>query len=337
MPKVSILVPIYNVEQYIQECLASLVKQTLKDIEIICINDGSTDNSLNIIKEFAHKDVRVKIINKANSGYGSSMNIGLANAIGEYIGIVESDDFVSRNMFEELYDLAKKSDCDMVKSDYYDYCSNPKQVVKHTEIAKYKLNKVISAKEDFRILKMTPSIWSGLYKKEFLTKNNIRFFEHKGTAWVDNPFQLKTFYLAQKIVYDPTPYYHYRNIREDNASSLSEGISIPYIGINDINKIIKKYSIKDPEIFKCLSIKIIAYIDIIITKLSIKNSNIAIDSINKMLDILRSYHSVDKKVLQCLQLKNQAKLFKYILRKKTSQMLKIICKNQQNIFNNKGF
>ena len=110
MPKISILVPIYNVEKYLRECLDSILNQTLKDIEIICINDGSTDSSLEILNEYSSKDSRVKIINKANSGYGASMNKGLEAASGEYIGIVESDDFIKTTMFEDLYNIAEKKD-----------------------------------------------------------------------------------------------------------------------------------------------------------------------------------------------------------------------------------
>lgn len=96
-PKVSLLVPICNVERYLRECLDSAVAQTLKDIEIICINDGSTDSSPDIIREYMERDPRVKMIDKANSGYGDSMNRGLEMACGEYVGILESDDF----MFED--------------------------------------------------------------------------------------------------------------------------------------------------------------------------------------------------------------------------------------------
>ena len=101
-PSVSILVPCYNVEKYIHQCMDSIISQTLKDIEIICINDGSKDNTLSILKEYADKDKRIVIIDKSNSGYGDSMNQGLKKANGEYIGIVESDDFVEPNMFETL-------------------------------------------------------------------------------------------------------------------------------------------------------------------------------------------------------------------------------------------
>ena len=102
MPKVSVLVPIYNVEEYLDECLTSIAVQTLKDIEIICINDGSTDNSPRILQKYAKKYSNFIVINKKNSGYGDSMNRGLEKASGEYIGIVESDDFIEFNAFKEL-------------------------------------------------------------------------------------------------------------------------------------------------------------------------------------------------------------------------------------------
>ena len=119
--KVSVLVPVYNVEEFLPECLDSLVGQTLKDIEIICINDGSRDGSLDIIKEYAKKDSRIVVIDKKNSGYGDSMNKGLAKASGEYVGIVESDDFIDRDAFEIMYELAKKYDVEIVKGNYYEY------------------------------------------------------------------------------------------------------------------------------------------------------------------------------------------------------------------------
>jgi glycosyltransferase involved in cell wall biosynthesis len=106
-PRISIIIPIYNVNKYLRECLDSIINQTLKTIEIICVNDGSTDNSLEIIKEYIY-DNRIIIINKNNSGYGDSMNQGLNIASGEYIGIVESDDYVDIYMFENLYKITKK-------------------------------------------------------------------------------------------------------------------------------------------------------------------------------------------------------------------------------------
>ena len=109
MPKVSIIVPTYNVEQYLVECMESITHQTLEDIEVIVINDGSTDGSLEILKRYAAKDSRITIVDKENGGYGIGMNIGLDKATGEYIGIVEPDDFVPVNMFGDLYNIAKEN------------------------------------------------------------------------------------------------------------------------------------------------------------------------------------------------------------------------------------
>lgn len=109
-PKVSVVVPIYNVEKYLRECLDSLVGQTLKEIEIICVDDGSTDSSKEIIREYMQKDTRVKMIAKEkNSGYGNSMNQGFDMASGEYVGILESDDFAEPAMFEKLYETAREN------------------------------------------------------------------------------------------------------------------------------------------------------------------------------------------------------------------------------------
>ena len=105
MPKISVIMPTYNVEKYLASALESVINQTFGDIEIICINDGSTDNSLHILEDYAAKDKRIKIINKENSGYGASMNIALKQAKGEYISIVETDDFIEFNMLERLYEI----------------------------------------------------------------------------------------------------------------------------------------------------------------------------------------------------------------------------------------
>ncbi|MBS7046628.1 MAG: glycosyltransferase family 2 protein, partial [Eubacterium sp.] len=109
MPKISIIVPVCNVEKYLSKCLDSIVNQTLKEIEIICIDDGSTDDSGAILDSYSQKDSRIKVIHKKNSGYGNSMNVGMDCAEGEYIGIVESDDCILPEMYEELYKAAKES------------------------------------------------------------------------------------------------------------------------------------------------------------------------------------------------------------------------------------
>ena len=131
MVKVSIIVPTYNVEQYLAECMDSITGQTLRELEIICVNDGSTDGSLNILKKYAASDDRIIIIDKKNEGYGRAMNDGLDRASGEYVGIVEPDDYVDLHMYEDLYCIAKEKNLDIIKADFYRFvCKKNGEVLK---------------------------------------------------------------------------------------------------------------------------------------------------------------------------------------------------------------
>ena len=122
-PKVSVIVPVFNVKTYLRECLDSILNQSLFDIEILCGDGGSTDGSLEILQEYAQKDSRVRYITEKGSGYGQSVNDCMNMAQGEYIGIVESDDAIKPNTYKVLYGLAKKNDLDWIRGDiYYYYC-----------------------------------------------------------------------------------------------------------------------------------------------------------------------------------------------------------------------
>ena len=219
MPKVSVIIPVYNVEQYLRECMDSVINQTLKDIEIICINDGSTDNSLSILKEYAKDDTRIKIINKQNTGYGHSMNVGLDNAQGEYVGIVEPDDFIDLSMYEELYNTASKYDIDFVKSDFYrftgsDECLKLSHIKPLPEGDYY--NKIINPKENIQVVDTYKSNWSGIYKREFMEKYHIRHNETPGASYQDTGFHFQLFTRAERIYFLDKPFYYYRI---DNANS----------------------------------------------------------------------------------------------------------------------
>ena len=212
---VSILVPVCNVEKFLDKCLKSIVKQSLKNIEIICINDGSKDNSLKIIEFYAQKDNRIKIINKDNSGYGDSMNKGLAFAKGDYIGIVESDDFVDSNMFEVLYQYAQEYKADVVKSSFNFYWENPEKIVYNNsfDIDKVSINFEINKN---KLIKSIPSIWAAIYKREWLINENIKFLDTPGASYQDTSFHFKTSCLAKNIVLLPEAYLYYR---QDNPNS----------------------------------------------------------------------------------------------------------------------
>lgn len=213
--KVSVLVPICNMEKYLHQCLESLVNQTLKEIEIICINDGSQDNSKSIIQEFATKDNRIVMVDKPNSGYGDSMNKGIALAKGEYIGIVESDDFVDCNMFEKLYNLTQNGTIDIVRSNYYRYWDEKGDAESfYADIQQY--GKVLNLSKVRELLLIPPAIWSAIYRREFLIKNDIQFLPTPGASYQDTSFFIKTLVMAEKFLYTDEKFLHYR---QDNASS----------------------------------------------------------------------------------------------------------------------
>ncbi|MDD4839290.1 MAG: glycosyltransferase [Clostridia bacterium] len=219
MPKVSVVVPIYNVESYLTTCIDSLLNQTLEDIEIICVNDGSTDSSPQILEEYAKKDKRIKYITKENSGYGHTMNVGIDAASSEYIGILESDDYVSPNMFEELYSVAKANDLDFVKSDFYRFTEkNGYRYLQRCYIAPDAsfYNRVLNPCEELETFRFIMNTWTGIYKKSFLTFHNIRHNETAGASFQDNGFWFKTSAFATRAMFVDKAYYR---CRRDNVNS----------------------------------------------------------------------------------------------------------------------
>ena len=224
-PKVSIVVPIYNVEKYLHQCLDSIVNQTLKDIEIICVDDGSTDSSPQIIKEYMDKDPRVKVITKPNSGYGNSMNRGFDMAEGEYIGIVESDDYADPEMFEEMYQVASSNQLDVVKSGFYYYYSIPNERNEKEEIvSKIRARKSFCPATDFKapmemveFFNLKPTIWSAIYRKDFIRENKIRFNETPGASFQDTSFSFKVMCLAKRVQLLQEAYLHYRQDNENSS------------------------------------------------------------------------------------------------------------------------
>ncbi len=217
MPKISVIVPIYNIEQYLPHCLDSILAQTLQDIEVICVDDGSTDNSGKIIDEYALLDKRLKALHRANAGYGAAMNAGLDAATGEYIGIVESDDCIEGCMYEQLWNAAEKYALDLVKSDAYYWL----------EIADYKkrihcnwmeeyYDKVLDERYRNRFFDFMMNIWTGIYRRRFLLENQIRFHETLGASYQDNGFWMQTMLYCKRAMWLNQAFYLYR---QDNPTA----------------------------------------------------------------------------------------------------------------------
>lgn len=207
--KISIIIPVYNVEKYLRECLDSVINQTLKDIEIICVNDGSKDNSLSILKEYAQKDSRIFIIDKENGGYASAINTGIDTAQGEFIQIIESDDYCDLNLCYESYNKIKKSDADMVTFDFY-FLKNKK-----TKLCKFL--KESDKNVDYFNIKILPYIiekqaypWKSLYRASFLKEHKIKMLQDGNGAYEDQPWNATILSLATKILYIDKALYYYR-------------------------------------------------------------------------------------------------------------------------------
>lgn len=229
MAKVSIIVPAYNVEPYLVECMESITKQTLSDIEIICINDGSTDGTLKILKSYAEKDPRIVLIDKENGGYGIGVNIGLSVATGEYIGIVEPDDFVPVNMFGDLYEIAKANDLDFVKADFYRFerASNGDMFLtyNHLDRKNQYYNQVFDPSHTPEAIRFIMNTWSGIYRKAFLDEYHIRHNETPGASFQDNGFWFQTFAFAKRGMVIDKPYYMNRR---DNPNSSVKNVQKIY-------------------------------------------------------------------------------------------------------------
>lgn len=189
MAKVSLIVPIYNTEKYLKKCITSLVEQTLDDIEIILINDGSTDNSEKIVKSF--KDKRIKYISKNNEGIGKTRNLGIEKATAEYLAFVDSDDYLCKDFCEKMYNKAKKDKCDLVICDFY----KDEDILKEINFISFKDTNLKKMPELINYINLGPC--NKLYKKDLFKNKDNRFIEN--LKYEDAPFVIRMLISANKI------------------------------------------------------------------------------------------------------------------------------------------
>lgn len=212
--KVSIIIPVYNAEEYLSECIESLLNQTLKECEFIFINDGSKDKSEKIIRHYLEKDIRIALINQPNQGVSSARNKGIEAAIGEYIGFVDADDFVKEDMYETLYNTAKQGEYDVIVSDFYSEIGS--QFCRHT----YPFPMGVPHDKDYINEKVLPhllehedmnSACNKLYKRKIIFDNVIRFPDEMAIG-EDGLFNLMFFYKASSFYYTNYSGYFYRAV-----------------------------------------------------------------------------------------------------------------------------
>lgn len=205
MVKVSVVIPVFNVEKYLEDCLNSVLKQTLTDIEVICVNDGSEDKSLEILEKYAHKDERMTVISQENGGHAAATNRGIALAKGEYLFLMDSDDIIENKTLELTYNKAKETDVDFVLFKAINYDNNERE---YYETKSYSMNELYERVKDdvfsYRdvsdlIFTISVTPWSKLYNRRFITDNYITFPE--GLIFDDNIFFWNAFFSAERIVF----------------------------------------------------------------------------------------------------------------------------------------
>lgn len=272
-PKISVIVPIYNAEKFLKKCIESIINQTLKEIEIILINDGSTDNSLKILQFFKEKDERIIIVNKKNEGASEARNVGIDLAKGEYITFLDSDDYIEKNMLEKMYYNSKKNNVDILISDYY-RDENKEKRYKNSYYLGDDL-KLTSKKCCLEILsyKIAPMLWSKLIKRQLFIDNNIRL-PKEVFHQEDYITMIKLSYYAKKIMFLKEAFYNY--VIHENQGTKTSGKEKEFFDYYNSYIILEKFfsDKKDGKIFleKIYAEKIQHYYNYL--KRKYKNTNI---------------------------------------------------------------
>lgn len=257
-PLVSVILPIYNAEGSLDQALSSVENQTLQNIEILAINDGSTDASLEIMLDHAQKDPRIRVIDKPNQGYGASCNRGIDEARGTWISIVEPDDWVKPNMYKDMLDYVagfNEQPIDIVKTPYIRISYPNTERQKSLQCSYY--HRIHPTHQPFTIsdpgvvdiLAHHPSIWSAIYRKQFLDDHAIRFRPIPGAGWADNPFLIDSMCQAKRIVYFDIPYYCYReNTPAEDITFTMNNPTLPFDRWQDMQDELDRLGIHDEGI-----------------------------------------------------------------------------------------
>lgn len=271
---ISVIVPVYNAESYLHQALSSLLSQPYKNLEILCLNDGSTDNSLSILEQFAKNDDRVKIISKENQGYGATCNRGIEEATGTWIAILEPDDWIEGDMFGSLIELSNRigAPADIVKSAYWRIVMSDTEY-ESKEACGYKgvinpRKQPFGIEEAVHLLDSHPSIWSAIYRKEFLDRKNIRFKEYPGAGWADNPFLIETLCQTNRIAYLDQAFYCYREDTPEKVRDFTRRFpTLPLERWNEMKNILERLEIHNEKIVEAHNRRGVAYLDVIMQNL----------------------------------------------------------------------
>ena len=227
--KVSVIVPVYNVYPYLDKCLNSLVGQTLKDIEIIVVNDGSSDNSLEIVNKYKKYCSNIKVFSKDNSGLSDTRNFGIKHATGEYLAFVDGDDYVNSEMYEKMYEKAKTGDYDIVTSDInYVYPDKEEKLITDPRKDTSKIKKLFIA--------FYPTVCTKIFKRELFTNNHLEF--KSGVWYEDVEFMYRLLPYIKKVGKVDEAFYNYVQREKSITSTISPKV---YDYVNNFNGLVEYY------------------------------------------------------------------------------------------------
>lgn len=244
MTKVSIILPVYNVANYLPKCLDSLLNQTLEDIEIICVDDSSSDNSLQVLQNYAAKDKRIKVLNQPNSGPGVARNQGIKEAKGEYIGFVDPDDWVDENMFEKMYSAAKANDADLVECGLLSHSEKTGASKMKIKLPSVIPQRVFNWRDNPQyIFDIFSPAWNKLCRSSLLHENNILF--SPGRYAEDHIFTVSVRLLARKAYFINEPLYHYLLRKKSLTRTFSAGNKEVPIFVHHIEKFLREKGVYD--------------------------------------------------------------------------------------------
>lgn len=280
---ITVIIPVYNAEPFLRQALASIIAQSYRSLEILCLNDGSTDGSAEILAEFACQDERIRVIDKPNEGYGATCNRGLAEARGSWIAVLEPDDWIEGPMFERMIAFASTLDTtpDIVKSPYWRIVSpdtKQEQRLPCAYAGTFRVRKQpFSVDKAPHLLDSHPSIWSALYRKEFLERCGIRFREYPGAGWADNPFLIETLCQTTKIAYIDQAFYCYREDTPEKTAEFTRRFpELPLQRWNEMRDILERLDAgTDPVIVEAHNRRGVFYIDVILREIEVPDDHLA--------------------------------------------------------------
>lgn len=278
---VSIIVPIFNAEPYLEQCLDSILAQTHRELDVVCLNDGSTDGSLAIMQAYADRDERVRVIDKQNQGYGATCNRGLEEARGTWISIVEPDDWIEPGMYADMLAFAStlEQPIDIVKTPYWRIWM-PDTPEQRKLNCSYR-NRIRPARQPFAIrdaahlLTHHPSIWSAIYRKSFLDERGIRFREYPGAGWADNPFLVETFCQTDRIAYLDKPFYCYREETPEKSKSFAlNNTLLPFDRWNDMMDVLERLGMRDEAVLRAHNSRGFTYLGGVLEEFDLSNDKV---------------------------------------------------------------